>query len=181
MTETRHTVTIEAPISAVYQQWLDVESFPEIVPTVQEATVTADFYSHWTLSIGRITRAFDAEITEQLPEEKVAWRSLTGDVTFTGTATFKELGPDQTNVTVTLTWTPTSAAERAAIVLRADRRALRDALNAFKTFLETNGGPTGHSYITLPALDADSATPTAPKPDAPAAPPTLRRARHVRD
>jgi uncharacterized membrane protein len=155
MTEARHTVTIEAPIAAVYQQWLDVESFPAFVPAVQEVTTSADVYSHWTLSIGGITREFDAEITEQLPEERVSWRTITGDILFTGVVTFVERAEDRTDVTLSVTWTPETAAERAAIVIGVDDHAVRAALKGFKQYVETHGGPSGHSHVTLRSVDRD--------------------------
>ncbi len=155
MTEARHTVTIKAPIAAVYQQWLDVESFPRFVPAVREVTTSAEIYSHWTLSIGRLTREFDAEIIEQLPEQRISWRTITGDILFTGTVTFEEPAENTTDVTVTVTWTPGTAVERAAVTIGADDHALRTALKGFKHYIEEHGGPSGHSYVTLRSVDPE--------------------------
>jgi uncharacterized membrane protein len=153
MAEARHTVTIEAPIAAVYQQWLDVESFPRFMPMVRSVTVSADIYSHWVLSVGRLTREFDAEIVEQLPEERVGWRTITGDISFTGEALFEATADSQTTVTLSVTWDPQTAAERAAAALSTDDRAVRAALLAFAAHAATHEGPSGHSYITLRSTD----------------------------
>ncbi len=163
MTHAQHAETINGPIAAVYQQWLDVESFPKFVPALRAVTATSDFYSHWTLSIGRITREFAAEITEQLPEERVSWRSLTGDVTFDGSTTFEEITDETTKVTVTVNWTPQTPAEHAAATFKADDRAIRTALRGFKQYAEENGGPSGHSYVTLRSADPEPATPADTK------------------
>jgi uncharacterized membrane protein len=153
MTEAKHTEAIDAPIAAVYQQWLDVGSFASYMPAVHDVTVTSDFYSHWTLSIGKLTRSFDAEVIEQLPEERVRWRAITGDIAFEGSAVFEATTDQQTSVTVTVTWTPSTAAERAGAALGADDRALAAALTAFKRHVETSDAPSGHSYVTLRSVD----------------------------
>ena len=159
MTEAHHTEVIEAPIAAVYQQWLDVESFSRFIPAVKAVTTSADVYSHWTLSIGSpgaisaLTREFDAEITEQLPEERVSWRTLSGDLSLTGSATFAEPAEGTTEVTLSVTWAPKSAAEHAAATLGVDDRIVTSALREFKHYVETHDGPSGHSYVTLRSVD----------------------------
>jgi uncharacterized membrane protein len=182
MTNAQHTVSVEAPIAAVYQQWLDVESFPQFIPLVREVTTSAEIYSHWTISVGRLTRSFDAEIVEQLPEERVSWRTITGDVTATGEATFSETSDTRTAVTLSVTWEPSTPAERAAAALGTDDRAVKAALRAFKSHVETNGGPSGHSYVTLRSVDADPDTTVSTDDDADdAATPAPRRGRHARE
>ncbi|MFB2582696.1 SRPBCC family protein [Herbiconiux sp. P15] len=160
MAAAEHHVTIDVPIAAVYQQWIDVGSFPEFLAGVRSVTGSTDFYSHWTIGIGRITREFDLEITEQLPEERVAWRTITGDVSFTGHADFQAVSDLSTSVSLTIDWSPGSAAERAAALIGADDRVVRAALDEFKAHVEKTGGPSGHSYVTLKSVDAESTTDT---------------------
>ncbi|MGA1835881.1 SRPBCC family protein [Herbiconiux sp. 11R-BC] len=156
MTEAHHTETIDAPIAAVYQHWLDVGSFPSFMPAVRSVTTSSDFYSQWTLAIGGLTRSFDAEIVEQLPEQRVSWRSITGDLALEGRAEFQAASDVRTTVTLTVTWNPTTAAERAAAALGADDRALRVALGGFKRHVESSDHPAGRSYVTLRSVDARS-------------------------
>ncbi|WP_440711508.1 SRPBCC family protein [Herbiconiux sp. YIM B11900] len=157
MTEAQHTVTIDAPIAAVYQRWLDVGTFGSFMPAVREVTVSSDFYSHWTLSIGGRSLDFDTEIIEQLPEERVRWRAITGDVDFVGTAVFEETAERRTTLTVTIVWTPSTAAARGAAALGVDDRALKAALRAFAQHVEGQDDPPGHSYVTLRSVDAKTA------------------------
>lgn len=155
MATAHHTETIRAPIAAVYQQWLDLESFPGFAPMVRSVTVTAELYSRWTLSIGRLSREFTAEITEQLPEERVAWRSLAADALHTGIATFTAISDSTTRVGVSVEWTPSTRLEHVAVVVGADDRAVRSLLRGFARHAEQDTGPKGHSYITLKSVDAD--------------------------
>ncbi|QJU53441.1 SRPBCC family protein [Herbiconiux sp. KACC 21604] len=155
MARAQHSETIHAPIAAVYQQWLDVEAFPRFVLAVREVSVTAELYSHWTLSLAGIEREFDIEIVEQAPERRVSWRSITGEPAHTAGADFTEDADDRTTVTVTLEWTPDGPAERSAALLKADTHALRTALRGFKRYVEQHGGPSGHSHVVVQPLDAD--------------------------
>ena len=157
MSEASQQVTIDVPIAAVYQQWMNAESFAVFVPAVSAVTASTEIYSHWTVTVGRLTREFDIEITEQLPEERVAWRTITGDLSFSGRADFEAAGDLGTVVTVTVDWTPGTAVERAAAALGGEGRAIRAVLHDFKAHVEKTGGPSGHSYVTLKSVDAEGA------------------------
>lgn len=152
-TTTQQSVVVDLPIAAVYKQWVDFESFPSFLSAVAEVSRTSDVYSRWTLSLGRLTRHFVAEIVEQLPEQRLAWRTIEGDVWFSGSADFEAVDKQHTRVTLTVDWQPTNAVERAADALGlADRTALA-ALRAFKDFIENTGGPSGRSRVKLVSSD----------------------------
>lgn len=184
MTRAQHSETVQAPIAAVYQQWLDVESFASFMPAVRSAESTSEYYSRWTLSIGGITRTFDAEIIEQLPEERVRWRTLTGDVTVEGSVTFEARSDDRTSVTLAVDWQPATAAERAAAALGVDDRAVAAALRGFSRHVESTPAPKGHSYVTLRAVDAKNSAgsaSSAPSGDPEQSAASPRRARHLKE
>lgn len=149
----QHTVIVELPIAAVYKQWVDFEAFPQFLPAVREVTKTGEVYTRWTLSIGRISRHFVAEITEQLPEERVAWRTIEGDVWFSGDAVFEAVDKKRTRVTLSVDWRPVTPVERAADALGMAGRVARTSLRAFKDYIETTGGPSGRSRIKLVSSD----------------------------
>lgn len=149
----QHAVTVELPIAAVYKQWVDFESFPQFLPAVREVTKTGEVYTRWTLSIGRISRHFVAEITEQLPEERVAWRTIEGDVWFSGDAVFEAVDKKRTRVTLSVDWRPVTPVERAADALGMAGRVARTSLRAFKDYIETTGGPSGRSRVKLVSSD----------------------------
>jgi len=72
------TVDVQATVSAVYDQWTQFESFPRFMEGVDRITQLDPTHTHWETSIGGVHREFDAEITEQHPEERIAWRSTEG-------------------------------------------------------------------------------------------------------
>ena len=109
---------------------------------VQEVRQLSDTMTHWTVEIAGVKREFDAEITEQLPDERVAWRS-TGGTQQAGVVTFHRLDEDNTRVTLQLEFEPHGVVEQAGDKLGiVDRRAKGD-LERFKTFIERRGQETG--------------------------------------
>ncbi|MBD8467788.1 SRPBCC family protein [Plantibacter sp. CFBP 8798] len=145
----QHSIIVDLPIAAVYKQWVDFESYPEFLPAVREVKLTGEVYSRWTVAISKLSRQFLVEILEQLPEERLVWRTIEGDVWFSGDATFDAIDKQQTRVDVTVHWKPVSAVERTAAALGLAGRVVRGALEAFKTHIESTGGPSGHSRIKV--------------------------------
>jgi uncharacterized membrane protein len=64
-------------VEQVYAYWRDFSHFPSFMPDVQEVTVTGPATSHWTVSgpLGTLVE-WDAEITEDLPNQRIAWKSV---------------------------------------------------------------------------------------------------------
>lgn len=145
----QHSIVVDLPIAAVYKQWVDFESYPEFLPAVREVKLTGEVYSRWTVAISKLSRQFLVEILEQLPEECLVWRTIEGDVWFSGDATFDAIDKQQTRVDVTVHWKPVSAVERTAAALGLAGRVVRGTLEAFKTYIESTGGPSGHSRIKV--------------------------------
>lgn len=136
------TVDVNAPISKVYNQWTQFESFPEFLGGVDRITQTDDTHTHWVTSIGGVTREFDTEITEQHPEERVAWKSTDG-TTHAGVITFHRLSDTRTKVTAQIDWAPRGFVEKAGSVLGVDDRQVQSDLDRFKDFIESRGQATG--------------------------------------
>jgi uncharacterized membrane protein len=88
------------------------------------------------------TNEYDAVITEQNPDERVAWKSTTGEPN-SGVVTFHRLGEDSTRVTVQIEWQPQGVTEKAGSLLGFDDRQIEQDLENFKRFIESRGAPTG--------------------------------------
>jgi uncharacterized membrane protein len=136
------SVDVEAPIAAVYNQWTQFESFPQFMSGVEQITQTDDTHTHWVTSIGGVTREFDTVVTEQHPEERVAWKSTDG-TTHAGVITFHRLGETSTKVTAQIDWQPEGVVEKAGSVLGFDDRQVQSDLDHFKEFIESRGHETG--------------------------------------
>ena len=142
MSSVTESVDVEVPISTVYNQWTQFESFPEFMGGVDEITQLDDIHTHWVISVAGAHREFDAEITEQHPEERVAWKSTDG-TTHAGVITFHRLGAATTRVTAQIDWQPDSLAEKAGAVVGVDDRQVKADLARFKEFIEKRGAETG--------------------------------------
>jgi len=135
-------VDINVPISVAYNQWTQFESFPQFMSGVQEVRQLDDTHTHWRVSIGGVDREFDAEITEQRPDERIAWNSTDGPDQ-AGVVTFHRTSDDTTRVTLQLDWDPQGFVEKAGALLQADDIQVDRSLRMFKDKIESNGFETG--------------------------------------
>ena len=70
---------VEVPVRTAYNQWTQFEEFPSFMDGIQAVTQLDDRRLHWKAEIGGKTVEWDAEITEQHPDQRIAWKSLNGD------------------------------------------------------------------------------------------------------
>jgi uncharacterized membrane protein len=143
MAQVIETVDVDVPVAVAYNQWTQFEEFPQFLSFVQAITQIDDTRLHWEVSINGVEREFDAEITEQHPEERVAWKSIGGDDEHAGVVTFHRLSDTQTRIAVQLDWTPSGFTEKAGAALGFDDRAIRKDLQNFAAFIEARGAETG--------------------------------------
>ena len=139
MSQVIESVDVNVPISTAYHQWTQFESFPQFMDGVEAVSRIDGRRTHWVITIGSVQREFDAEITEQHPDERIAWKSTGGDTSHAGVVTFQRLGDHDTRVTVQLTWQPTGLMERAGSILGMDGHQVRDDTTRFKRFVEQRG------------------------------------------
>jgi uncharacterized membrane protein len=136
------SVDVNVPIMTVYNQWTQFEEFPRFMEDVESVTQSDERHLHWKVKIAGVEREFDAEITEQHPEERVAWRS-TGGVEQAGIVTFHKLDHSTTRVTLQLEMEPEGFAETIAETTGIVGRAAERDMKNFKEFIESRGGETG--------------------------------------
>ena len=139
MAQVIESIDVDVPVSTSYNQWTQFESFPRFLDYVDSITQTSDTMTHWVVTIGGQTREFDAEITEQHPDERVAWNSVGGDENHAGVVTFHKLSDTTSRLTVQLDWEPTGLAEKAAATLGIDDHAIKKDLKNFKELIESQG------------------------------------------
>ncbi|GAA4576815.1 SRPBCC family protein [Planotetraspora kaengkrachanensis] len=142
MSSIDHSVDVNVPIRTAYNQWTQFESFPEFMEGVESVKQLGDTRTDWVVEIGGVRREFTAEITEQHPDERVAWRSLDRPRQ-AGVVTFHRLNEDNTRVTLQMEYDPEGFAEKAADALQLVRLRVRGDLERFKSFIESRGGETG--------------------------------------
>ena len=136
------SIDVDVPITTAYNQWTQFESFPQFMGGVDEITQVTDTSTHWKVSIAGVEREFDAEITEQHPDERIAWKS-TGGPNHAGVVTFHRLADDKTRVNLQLDWDPQGFVETAGAVLQVDDMQVGSDLGKFKELIEAQGGESG--------------------------------------
>ena len=142
MASVTESVDVDVDVSTAYNQWTQFESFPQFMNGVDDIQQVDPTRTRWTTSIAGVTREFDAEITEQHPDERIAWKSTDG-TTHAGVVTFHRLGDQQTRVTAQIDWDPQGIVEKAGAAVGIDDRQVKGDLDRFKAFIEDTGRESG--------------------------------------
>ncbi|MGW9113175.1 SRPBCC family protein [Microbacterium sp. NPDC055683] len=137
------TIDVDVDVTTAYNQWTQFESFPEFLGFVDGIRQIDDETLAWKVTIGGAEREFIAKITEQHPDERVAWTSVSGDADHAGVVTFHTLSEGSTRVTVQLDWEPSGFTETVGAALGVDDHAVKKDLARFKEFIESRGSETG--------------------------------------
>jgi uncharacterized membrane protein len=143
MAQVQESVDVNVPVRTAYNQWTQFESFPNFMDGVVSITQLDDTHNHWVTKVGGVTREFDTEITEQIPDERIAWKSVGGDTGQAGVVTFHRLSDDQTRVMIQIDWQPSDLVERAGAAVGVDDHRVKADAKRFKEFVESRGAETG--------------------------------------
>ena len=142
MARIEKSIDIERPVRTVYNQWTQFEEFPRFMEGVREVRQVDDTHLHWRADVGGREKTWDAEITEQIPDDRIAWRSR-GGTGNAGVVTFHRLSDTRTRVMLQLEYDPAGAVENTADALGVVSRRVTGDLERFKEFIESHGRETG--------------------------------------
>jgi uncharacterized membrane protein len=142
MTTVTESVEVAVPVRTAYHQWTQFGEFPRFMGGVSEVRQVSDTQTHWVTTIGGVTREFDAEITEQLPDRRVAWMSTSG-MKQAGMVDIEPVAADRSRVTVRMDYEPRGIAEKAADAMGILTRQVRGDLDRFREFIEERGTESG--------------------------------------
>jgi uncharacterized membrane protein len=137
------SVEVKAPVHAVYNQWTQFEEFPRFMAGVKEVKQLDDTHVHWHAEIWGKDKEWDAEITEQVPDQRIAWRSISGDAPNGGSVRFEPLGADRTRVNLTMEYEPQGLIENVGDKLGVMSARVQNTVEDFKKFIENRGRETG--------------------------------------
>jgi uncharacterized membrane protein len=136
------SIDVKAQVSTVYNQWTQFEEFPRFMEAVKSVTQTDDTHLHWVAEVAGKEKEWDAQITEQHPDERVAWRAVSGAEN-AGVVTFHRIDDDTTRVTLQLDADPEGIVENVGTALGFLERRVKGDLERFKEFIESRGTETG--------------------------------------
>jgi uncharacterized membrane protein len=136
------SIEVNVPVRTAYNQWTQFEEFPEFMEGVETVQQTDDTHLLWTAEIGGERNEWRAEITEQIPDERVAWKATEGKGN-AGVVTFHRLDDSRTKVMVQMDYEPEGMKEKLGSAIGSDSRRVKGDLERFKEFIEARGSETG--------------------------------------
>ena len=135
-----HTTIIRGSLSDVYSLWANFENFPVFMEHIKSVVRMGDGMSHWVMEGPLGTKVeWDAKTTRLEPNERVAWNSKDmSAVKTSGQVTFREVGPNETEVTVQMHYEPPAGAAGSAVaqLFANPEKRVREDLERFKEFVE---------------------------------------------
>ncbi|GAA4933464.1 SRPBCC family protein [Streptomyces coeruleoprunus] len=136
-------IDVGVPVREAYDQWTQFQEFSRFAKGVVDVEQEDDTTTRWEVKIAKATRAFQGHITEQVPDERIAWTSEGAKGTTKGVVTFHPLGENLTKVLLVMEYFPKGIVEKAGSLVRAQGRRARLDLKAFRTFVMLRGEATG--------------------------------------
>jgi uncharacterized membrane protein len=136
------TIDLNVPVSTAYNQWTQFEEFPRFMESVEQVRQVDDTHLHWRANVAGKTKEWDSEITEQIPDKRIAWRSTSG-VQNSGVVTFHKVGDNRTRVMLQMNYEPESATEKIGDTLGGVKLTAKGNLKRFKQLVEQRGTETG--------------------------------------
>ncbi|MFL6711108.1 MAG: SRPBCC family protein [Massilia sp.] len=136
------TIEVNVPLRTAYNQWTQFEDFPSFMESVQEIRQLDDRHLHWKATVAGKPKEWDAEIVDQVPDRRIAWRSV-GGVRNDGVVTFQRLSDNHTRISLKMSYEPEGPVEQLGDALGAVRMEARSNLQRFKDNIESRGTETG--------------------------------------
>ena len=142
MSTIEQSIDVGVPVRTAYNQWTQFEEFPRFMEGVESVRQLDDKTLDWKTEIAGQTREFKATISEQTPDQRIAWHAE-GGAKQAGVVTFHRLGDDKTRVMLQMEFEPTDFKEKAGDILGIVERRVKGDLGRFKEFIEGRGQETG--------------------------------------
>jgi uncharacterized membrane protein len=137
-----HGIEVEVPLRTAYNQWTQFEEFPRFMEGVEEVKQLDDSSLRWKAEFLGEAREWDAKISEQRPDERIAWTTVDGPYN-SGVVTFHRLDDNRCRVMLQMDFAPEGFKEKAADMLGIVRSRVKSDLENFKRFIEERGAETG--------------------------------------
>jgi uncharacterized membrane protein len=136
------SIDVQVPVRTAYNQWTQFEEFPRFMEGVKSVHQTDDTHLRWVAEIAGVDKEWDAEISEQHPDERVAWHATSG-ARNAGVVTFHRIDEGTTRVTLQMDVDPDGVVESVGTALGVLDRRVKGDLERFKEYIESRGGETG--------------------------------------
>lgn len=142
MSAIEKSIEINVPVKTAYNQWTQFEEFPRFMEGVEQVRQVDDKHLHWKASIGGKQKEWDAVITEQIPDQRIAWMSQ-GGTKNSGMVTFSPVSENKSKLNLRLEYEPEGAVEKTGDTIGVVSGRVEGDLQRFKDFIESRGQETG--------------------------------------
>ncbi len=142
MSKIEQSIEVEVPVRTAYNQWTQFEEFPQFMEGVESIRQIDDTHVHWVAEVAGRKKEWDAEITEQTPDQRVAWKATNGTDN-AGVVTFHKLDEGKTQVMVQMDYETDGAVEAVGDALGIAERRVKGDLARFKELIESQGRESG--------------------------------------
>jgi uncharacterized membrane protein len=142
MATVQESIEVDVPVRSAYNQWTQFEEFPNFMEGVEEVRQIDDTHLRWRAKVAGKEKEWTAEITEQRPDERVAWKNVDGAEN-AGVVTFHRIGDGSSRVTAQIDAEPEGVVESAGEAVGLLDRRVRGDLERFKQFIESRGAESG--------------------------------------
>ena len=136
------SIEVDVPLQHVYNQWTQFEEFPRFMDGVEEVRQLDDKRLFWKAQIFGKREEWEAEIFEQIPDKRIAWRSTSGAPN-AGAVSFSPASAGKTRVTLSLSYEPQGVVEKVGDALGLVSTKVEGDLERFREFIEERGRATG--------------------------------------
>ena len=154
MATVEKTIEVDVPVQTAYNQWTQFEEFPKFMDGIESVEHTDDTHVHWVAEIAGIRKEWDAEITQQEPDQRVAWTSTSGAEN-SGAVNFHRLDDNSTRIMLTMDIDPEGIVENIGTAVGVPERMVEGDLERFKKFIEARAVPTGAWRGTVEQTDVN--------------------------
>jgi uncharacterized membrane protein len=138
------SIEVQVPVEQAYNQWTQFEEFPKFMEGIQSVQQLDDTHVRWVAEIRGENRQWTTEITEQRPDEKIAWKTIEGEVKNDGVVTFEQVGEGQTRINIQMDVESESSTQNVAgDLLGIVKNQVHGDLERFKTLIEDRDEETG--------------------------------------
>jgi uncharacterized membrane protein len=136
------SIEINVPVRAAYNQWTQFEELPKFMEGVKQVKQLDDKHLQWKADIGGKEKEWKAEITEQIPDERIAWTSRGGAIN-AGVVTFHRLSDSKSKVMLQMEYDPQGFVENVGDAVGVVTQRVQGDLERFKQYIENRGQETG--------------------------------------
>jgi uncharacterized membrane protein len=144
MPKIEDSIEVQVPVQQAYNQWTQFEQFPKFMEGIQSVQQLDDTHVQWVAEIRGESRQWTTEITEQQPDEKIAWKTIDGEVKNDGVVTFEQVGDAQTRVKLQMDVEGESTVENVAgDLLGIVKGQVHGDLERFKQLVEHGDQESG--------------------------------------